>query len=88
MRKVSKCLGMISDLIIGRMVSSCISGKALFKFLRNMTMVIISYKICQVRYITLGSMDGASGNTFRGLKLVLMKGSQKKGSSRLITDMI
>ena len=79
---------MIIGLIIGRMVSYCISGKDLFKFLRDMTMVAITYKICQVRYITLGSMDGASSHTLRGLKPVLMQGSWMKGSSRLIIDMI
>ena len=79
---------MIIGLIIGRMVSSCIIGKALFRFLTTMTMVAISYKIYHIRYIALGSMDGTSSHTFRGFKPVLIKGSWMKGSSGLIIDMI
>ena len=79
---------MIIGLIKGRMVSSCISGKALFRFLRNMTMVAITYKIFQVWYIALGSMDGVLSRTFRGLNPILTKVSFTIRSPIVMTNTI
>ena len=83
-KKDNMCSGMTIDLIIERVASSCISGKALFKFWRSMPMVATNYKICQVRYITPGLMDGASSHTFSGLKPINGEGLlDDEGLSRL-----